>query len=312
MKKEPATQSDKTANAATSASEDYLLQPRDFRESNLVTHLRDMGFVDTQEILTALRAVAAEREEISIVAPNTFGGPFSTSGWSTQEHVEAAMMWIVSSREEAEEAKKMDEARISSEQADDAMVESRRQEMERELRSADLVDLIGSVEEDNAGVRSKYFPHSTLLKNRCVKTVLKAVARQNLGKEQVIRLLDLESKARKWYGTVLPYCYFQYALCPRFERYANEIPASGAQNLIQRLSNEGDQLEQAMFNLSEQEEGGVGNVPKLFLAAQKEASQDGKPTGDSCQDVQVLQLPRASKAGKFGASSSTMEVIDIT
>jgi len=329
VKKEPpsysttshATHSHTHASAATSSAttDEDSLRPRDFRESNMCQSLREMGFTDTQEILTALRAVAAQREEISIVSAATG----MDTGWSTQEQVEAAMMWIVSQREEAAEAQKLDEARISSEQADAAMEQSRRQEMERDLKNADLVDLIGSPEgDDSVEIKSKHFPFSVLLGNRSVRTVLRVIASgASPAKEEVIRLLSLEKKARKWYGTVLPFSYFEYVLCPRFEGWAKE--------LVKNLSHECDELQKSMFNLSEQEEGGVGSVPKVFLAAQRDATEKGRPI--SCvdsrtrndHDVEVLQLPVFSKSGKVGkslpstgsASGSNdpyIEVIDIT
>jgi len=48
-------------------------------------------------------------------------------------------MWIVQQREEVEEAKKLDEARISSEHADLATVQSRKQNMELELITSQFV-----------------------------------------------------------------------------------------------------------------------------------------------------------------------------
>jgi len=334
VKKEPlshtsssyTTHSNATASSAVPATDEYLLQPHGLRESNMVANLRDMGFTNTQEILTALRAVAAEREEISIVSapPNGMSG-LSSTGWSTEEQVETAMMWIVSQREEAAEAQKLDEARISSEQADAAMEQSRRQDMKQELKNADLVDLIGSVEEDDSvEIRSRHFPCSVLLRNRSVKTVLKAIASgESLGKEQVIRLLSLEKKARKWYGTVLPFSFFMYVLCPRFESCTQEVLRTARSIICQRLSHESDELEKAMFNLSEQEEGGVGSVPKVFLAAQRDASEKGKPTSSedtkvgNDDDVQVLQhssrVGRSLSAmGDAGSRKLSVEVIEIT
>jgi len=305
-----------SASAATSTTEESNLQPRDHRETSMVASLREMGFTSTQEILTALRAVSAAREEVAIVG---FGG----SQWSMQDQVESAMMWIVTQREETAEAEKLDQARISSEQADAAMDQSRRQDMEQELKHANLVTLLGSVEmDDSIEIRSRHFPCSVLLRNRSIRAVLKGIAAEaNLGKEQVIRLLHLEKKARKWYGTVLPFSYFEYVLCSRFESWAEEKWSSTA-NTYQRLSNESDELEKAMYNLSEQEEGGVGYVPKLFLAAQRDASQKGKPTSAAAdnkfkdEDVLMLENSPPLKSGDFGVSLSgncnkSVEVIEL-
>eukprot|EP00578_Thalassiosira_sp_NH16_P001539 CAMPEP_0181141350 /NCGR_PEP_ID=MMETSP1071-20121207/35776_1 /TAXON_ID=35127 /ORGANISM="Thalassiosira sp., Strain NH16" /LENGTH=255 /DNA_ID=CAMNT_0023228333 /DNA_START=53 /DNA_END=817 /DNA_ORIENTATION=+ len=242
----------------------------------MVGILREMGFMNTQEILTALRAVAERREEVSLASnPHGIGGG---NAWSSNEQVEAAMMWIVSQREEVAEAQKLDDARISSEQADAAMEQSRKQEMERELKNADLVDLLGSADGD-VQIRSKHFPCSVLLRNRSVIRVLNIISSsQTTGKEQTIRLLNLEKKARKWYGTVLPFSYFEYVLCPRFEGWIGEqVITPSATSIFQRICNESDYLERAMFNLSEQQEGGVGSVPKVFLAAQRNATEKGLP-----------------------------------
>ena len=161
-------------NTSSAASlTDIPLQPRDFRESNMLANLKGMGFTDTTEILTALRAVAAQREEVSIVSAATSHNNASMNGansWSSQEQTEAAMMWIVQQREEVEEAKKLDEARISSEQADLATVQSRKQNMELELKTSDLVSLLGSVDDD-IEIRSKHFPCSALLGHQSVKRV---------------------------------------------------------------------------------------------------------------------------------------------
>jgi len=307
-------------NASAAASTDETpLQPKSVRESSMVANLREMGFTDTHEILTALRAVASDREEIAVVsAPFCMG-----TTWSTQEQVEAAMMWIVTQREEVAEAQKLDDARISSELDDVAMEQSRKQSMERDLKNADLVDLLGSVKEDDSiEIRSTYFPSSVLLRDRLVNTVVRAIASgTSLGKEQVVRLLSLEKKGRKWYGTVLPFSYFKYVLCPRLGSWADELQKNKTPSttLCQKLSCESDELERAMYNLSEQEEGGVGSVPKVFLAAQRDASEKGKPTSaankKSYNDNEVRLLPpRVGRSQSSAASASgniSIEVVDL-
>mmetsp|Transcript_6230 Transcript_6230/g.11941 ORF Transcript_6230/g.11941 Transcript_6230/m.11941 type:complete len:539 (-) Transcript_6230:225-1841(-) len=313
-----ATHTNGNASAAAS-TEEAPLQPNSVRESNMVANLREMGFTDTHEILTALRAVASDREEIIIVS-----APFGMgTAWSAQEQVDAAMMWIVTQREEAAEAQKLDDARISSELDDAATEQSRKQGMERDLNNADLVDLLGSVNEDDSiEIRSSYFPSSVLLRNRLVNTVFRAIASgTRLGKEQVVRLLSLEKKGRKWYGTVLPFSYFKYVLCPRLGSWADELQKNKTPSttLCQKLSCESDDLERAMYNLSEQEEGGVGSVPKVFLAAQRDASEKGEPTSaadkKSCNDDEVLLLPpRVGRSQSCTASASgniSIEVVDL-
>ena len=295
---------------ASSAGTEESLVPRDLRESNMLAILRDMGFTCTREILTALRAVAANREEVCVV----YSANGVDRGWSVEEHVDAAMMWIVTQREEATEASKLDEARISSEQANLAIEQSRNQEMARVLENADLVDLIG-LSHDDIEIKSRYFPCSTLLRNLSVKKCFLKIISSWDGKKEVIRLLSLEKKARKWYGSVLPFSYFEYTLRPRIEGWAG----ASAALMCQKLRHESDELEKAMYNLCEQVEGGVGSVPKVFLTAQRAASCTGKPIGAEetrikrYEDVELLEQPLPSISGRSRTTSSQLvEVIDIT
>jgi hypothetical protein len=309
------TQCYASVEAAAASVEAENLVPRDFRESNMVAILRNMGFTCTQEILIALRAVAANRREVCWL----YAADGVNSGWSVEEHVDAAMMWIVTQREEASEASKLDEARVSSEQANLAMEQSRNQEMASVLDNADSVDLIG-VAQDDVEIKSKYFPCSTLLRNRSVKKCfLKIInSKSNInssGKKEVIRILNLEKKARKWYGTVLPFSYFEYTLCHLIESWANTNSAQ----MWQKLSHESDVLEKALYNLSEQQEGGVGSVPKLFLTAQRDASRMGKSIDpeesriEQYDDVELLHQPLPSISNRSRCiSCQPIEVIDIT
>ncbi len=280
------------AAALTATTKDDSSTPRDFRETAMLSNLRQMGFRNEREILNALRAVAAQRVE-------------NSAQWSVQEQVDSAMTWIVTQREEAAFARELDRARILSEQENSAQEHSRKQLMANEVEHASVVDLLGSTE-----TRSKYFPHSVLLRDRSVvNSVLSPVASgSSNGKKQVIRLLNLELKSRKWYGTVLPYSYFQYVLCPSFGSWAgNDI-----EDLSQKVEQVSDELEKAMFNLSEQVEGGFGSVPKLFYDAQTKATREEKPISaleDSeviiDDDVAVLEKPRG------GSKTQLSDVINI-
>ena len=313
VKKEPLSMSSISAAAASTTASDTPLQPRDMRESGMVSNLRGMGFNNSTEILTALRAVEAQREEASIIPA---GGMVGGSGWNAQEQVEAAMMWIVSQREEAEEARKLDEARISSEQADLVVQQSRKQSMELELKKSGMVDLLGSMDGDEVGMRSKHYPFSALLRHQSVKSGLNTIASSgSIGKDQVIRLLNLEKKSRQWFGTVLPFSFMEYKLKPRIEGWTGETKV-----ICQKLSNESDELEKAMYNLSEQVEGGLGSVPKLLFDAQREATERGKPTtspddskmGNDDEVKVVERLTRSSGVTNAATGKSCLEVIDIS
>ena len=281
-------------------------RPRDDRESALVETMRNMGFTNDREILSGLRAVEAQREEVSIVA--------AVGSLSSKEHVEAAMMWIISQREEAEEARKEDEARYSSERAEAEMVQRRKEEREAELMTSDLEDLLGSSEEDIV-ISSKYFPHSIILQSDITKQMFAMILSVNdsvkaaHARKEVVRYLNLEKKATDWYGHVLPYSFFNYSAKFRFESWA----CDGTDQITDQLVQECDCLEKALYNLSEQEEGGVANVPKVFFQAQIEAAQKGLPTGqkrDFDDEIEIIESSSSTGTKQIGKQQPA-EVIEI-
>lgn len=301
-------------NNNNSSSADDSATPRSFQEASMVESLHNMGFTDTREILNGLRAVATQHEEVSIAMSNNNNNNNGGNPWVEQSQVEAAMMWIVNQREEVAEAAKLDEARINSENEKVVMERSRREDADRQLKYADLSDLIGSLHDDGyeegVKVTSKFYPYSTVLRNVAVRRVLTMIASCNYGKDEVIRFLKLEEKTRKWYGTVLPFSYFEYVLCPRFTQWDGDATLNSAL-LCQKLMQESAELEKAMYALSEQEEGGVGRVPKLLLNAQREATEAGRAiclevemanSDDDCEFVPMPQ-PNAVAGNKSTAKS---------
>lgn len=264
-----------------------------------------------REMLSGIRATSSSNDAIFI--PNQ---------WNQQQHVEAAMMWIVNQREEEAEARKLDEARVSSEMADRAIEKSRREENERQMKIASLDTMFGTI--DGKCVTSKYFPQSVLLKNVEVRRVLHSIG-NGPGKDVGIKLLQLEAKARKWYGTVLPYSHFKHVLCPCFETWSNEFIVSSkilnsvsSSVLVQKVSNETKELERGMYNLSNQEQGSFGMAPKLFLEAQRNADAKGLPTSEESivGDGDVTFVPsvpaRCSSSHYSGnTKNSSVEVIEI-
>ncbi|EED96078.1 predicted protein [Thalassiosira pseudonana CCMP1335] len=302
--------SNSSFNNNNSSSEDDSATPRSFQEASMVESLHNMGFTDTREILNGLRAVATQHEEVSIAMSNDNNND-GGNPWVEQSQVEAAMMWIVNQREEVAEAAKLDEARINSENEKVVMERSRREDADRQLKYADLSDLIGSLDdEEGVKVTSKFYPYSTVLRNVAVRRVFTMIASCNYGKDEVIRFLKLEEKTRKWYGTVLPFSYFEYVLCPRFTQWDGDATLNSAL-LCQKLMQESAELEKAMYALSEQEEGGVGRVPKLLLNAQREATEAGRAiclevemanSDDDCEFVPMPQ-PNAVAGNKSTAKS---------
>ena len=311
VKKEPYHHTTSTNSNSLSHEEDGD-RPRDVRESSLVEIMRNMGFTDNREILSGIRAVAAQREEVSITA----------TGLSSQDHVEAAMMWIISQREEQDEARKEDEARFSSERVDAEMMQRRKEEREIEMMNADLQDLFGSVEEDIA-ISSKFFPHSVILQSGTVKQIFATIlsvndsAKATHARKEVLRYLKLEKKATDWYGRVLPYSFFQYSAKSRFESWTEKLlqPHNSSDQISLQLTKECDDLERALYNLSEQEEGGVANVPKVFLQAQRDAALKGLPTKetrDFDDEIEVLEHSSSSEAKSSQKRKEEVEVIEIS
>jgi hypothetical protein len=292
----------------TRPAKDDSNQPRDFKESAMVEQLRNMGFTDMREMLSGIRAITPD--DGSLFIPNQ---------WNQQQQVEAAMMWIVNQREEAAEAQKLDEARVSSEMANRAIEHSRREETERQMKYSDLNSLFGSLE--RGSITSRYFPNSVLLNNVEVRKVLHAIG-NGPGKDASIKLLQLEAKAKKWYGT-LPYAYFKYSVCPCFEAWSREfivssknLNAVSVTILIQKVEHESKDLEQGMYNLSEQDQGCFG-APKLFLNAQRDAeakglSVCGGASGSEDGDVMILQCTSSSRQSIESTTCNVVDVIEIS
>ena len=102
------------AAATSAASEDYYDDhPRNAREMSLLGQLRTMGFTDQREMLAGLRHVVEDGS--SGGGNGTCGGAGSGMIFDTGTVLEGAMMWIISQREEAEEASKREEANAEPE-----------------------------------------------------------------------------------------------------------------------------------------------------------------------------------------------------
>jgi hypothetical protein len=211
-------------------------------------------------------------------------------------HVEEAMMWIVAQREESDEARKMDLARIRSEQHDQSEEERRRKHVDKRLEEASLEDIVGvEGSSDDGGhskhSRSKFFHFSILLRSPMVRSIFLSMSCSE-AKKELIRLLKLEQKACQWYGSVLPWAYFTYVAAGRIESWAEDVadskPSSdpsdvSAQDVTALIRNEACTLERALFVLSEQHDNGLQNVPKIFIEAREDAMKKGLPDGPEGQ-----------------------------
>ena len=141
------------------------------------------------------------------------------------------------------------------------------------------------------------------------------ITENNENKKVLIRFLELEKKARKWYGTSVPWRYF-YDMSERCKHISSD------KVLVKNIEKESKALETAMYSLSEQQ----GGVPKLFSEARFAAEENGLPVSpqnegafDSVGDgdvVVVKEVPafQALSGAKTSASNGTngeVEVIEI-
>ena len=195
-----------------------------------------MGFVDRREILSVLRS--------------------SHRPWTLDD----AMIAIVTAREEAAEARKMDEARLASERTRKAEAAARRQankeRHEEQIRQSGLDEWL---------FNASMFPHSWLL-----RSVARPKLEEELGtiKDALIALLELEKKSHQWYKD-LPSAYFD--MLARQLLSATDVPSF--------LKRETQTLQQAMFELSQQQ----GGVPKILLQAHERMEE-------SDDEVVVLEV----------------------
>ncbi len=319
------------ASAASSPPEDYYDDhPRNAREMSLLGQLRTMGFTDQREMLAGLRHVMEDGSGDGS-GNGTCGGAGSGMIFDTGTVLEGAMMWIISQREEAEEARKMDLVRIMAEN-EQMEEERRRREAERRLEEAPIEDIVGVGEGGSGGGaepspqaatpskhkagRSKHFHFSALLHSPMVRGVFLSISCPEIKKE-LVRLLRLEQKAHQWYGSVLPWAYFNYVATGRIEQWANDesssssgIDADGSkgekseeaqEDLMSLIRNEANILERALFTLSEQHDNGLQNVPKIFIAARDNCAKKGLPDG-----------PEGHATGDKSAGSDDDDVVLVT
>jgi len=199
---------------------DESRQPKNVIEMNLMAQLQQMGFADRREILSTIRRLIETNPE----HPPT---------------PDAVMIDIVTQREEAEEARKMDEARLQSEQARKEDARKRRKELEEQfeqrLRAADLQVWSSEVE---------MFPDSWILSSPARTVLAPMVAQAESLKFKLLELLKLEKKARKWYGVALPYGYFGFELADRL------VERTTVNAMTTQIQEEVAKLESGMYNLS--------------------------------------------------------------
>mmetsp|Transcript_53470 Transcript_53470/g.64473 ORF Transcript_53470/g.64473 Transcript_53470/m.64473 type:complete len:327 (-) Transcript_53470:52-1032(-) len=217
-----------------------LSTPHNHVEYDILQQLRQMGFTNDEESLIGIR---------------------STGDISNRERrIDAAVMFIVAQREEAEDARKLDVARQMSEMEREQQLLAEGREKTIALKKSTISHILNC----------KCFPNSALLSQPTFKSLL-----QEQRKEFVIKILQLEQKAMKWYGIKYSQGYF-----------------SSVETKLKNLEELIEELENAMYSLKEQEKG----VPKIFREAQKPEFPNGADLGSDDEVVIVEDIKSNPKA----------------
>ena len=228
--------------------------PRNELEARLLHELLAMGFQDRVEILDSIRRLSAN-------SPPTHPPTADT-----------VMIDIITGREEAEEARKMDMARQQSEQTRKAEAKRLREALQQEKIAARR-----AASWDQWMQEADHYVNSWIL-GIIRGQVEHAVSKSATLKDSLLDLLELEKKARKWYGHRLPRTYFQKEVAPRL---------MDCSNLKKDILCCIDTLQKHMFELSEQD----GGVPILFLRALERHGDSGDEADD---EVVVVRVDRAT------------------
>jgi hypothetical protein len=228
-------------NSLAPSEQEAPLTPQ---ECYLMSQLVQMGFQDRAEMVRGIRQ-------------------------SNGSSAEAVMMWIVNQKEDAAEAQKIDEARRRSEalRAENALKQKQAEEerLEAATTREDLQTIFGAA--------------SWILKF-LTQELLEKVVLVSQHKACLVRLLKIESMARKWYKSKLPSYYFK-DLCRRINGRKDKTGDA----LVQWLMNECDTLESGLYKLEEQQ----GGVPKLFLRAQENhPDEDDEEEDEEDDEVEVI------------------------
>ena len=198
---------------------------------NGVLHLPNSPFKSTREILRTIRRLALRREQ--------------------EEHGQSPLMVehivteIQNHRALLAEARALDDARLMSEQQHEQDLARQRQDLNQSLESAFLDDW-----------KTQFFPRSCILNNSdCAKRLelLLNSCNGNNTQQQVIddkrlvlRLLNLEKKACRWYSA-LGRAYFTHKVCSSINSCGSE---DGTEDFKSLLLEEVGRVEKALFCLS--------------------------------------------------------------
>jgi hypothetical protein len=290
-----------------------LDHPQTPLEHQLLSELQQMGFPDRREILNAIRAQASSTPTTTTATTTTT----STTQPEPPPSSEQVMMWIVQQREEVEEAQRMDEARLLSEAQSKEQAERVATSVKERLASVktlpDLCELFADSwilqrEKDDQRVRNQ---ESTAAASSST-THLQFLFSSH--RDDLLKLLQLEQQARKWYGTQLPSYYFGEL------RKSLVLLPQKKERVGPWLLLECQRLETALFQLEEQQ----GGVPKVFLQAKESHGPDEEEHNAEIELVgrrttsTIITQPspeRRSNGGNGakprGGDATTTEVIEI-
>ena len=283
--------------------------PRSPQEAKLFLELTQMGFQDRDEVLNAIRHFTDNSNNDDTTGSGSSSDTVGV-GSVTSEQV---MMWIISQREEAEEAKKMDLARFQSEELRKEQAERRKQEKENRIGSASL-DVLAQTMFPKSWVLKRMAAAADIGGRNCgsmhalvVQVVQRALkdstddttkASVSL-KKTLIQLLELEKNALKWYNCLVPRAYFENWCKELMDRYSchpdaqnhdgtsDSPPPSTLMSWMKKeLEKEITKLETAMYSRPSEDE----NVPKIFTIAHEESQRQGSGNayGDSDDDDDVI------------------------
>lgn len=205
----------------------YDSTPQSPHEQFIVSTLRsEMNFEDSQEILFSYRKLVRKQQKASAVSKTLV---------TSKPTADEVMIEIISQREEAEEAKKMDQARVLSELSRKDDAKRRRDIIQQEFqKSIELCTDIAALMDPNDKrlFSSSWILHDPTLHSKCQHYIIKnapstknyhnshdaiATAEVSPLKMQFLELLQLEKNSGKWYGHILPKSYFQHYVIERLK-----------------------------------------------------------------------------------------------
>lgn len=233
-------------------------RPQTPMDHALIQRLNQMGFHDKHELYNSIDRLV-EKNNANILPS-----------------ADAVMFDIISVRQDLEEAKIMDQARLQSEQL--RKEEARRR---RQLTQQQFECILQTSDIQRWKADSSMFPRSWLLSDSNIVALFQQMSSNPTDKLNLLELLKLEKEAYKWYGSCLPKHYFLDRVIPQMMQ-STDLPSLVRETI--------STLQKAFYSLSHQTNG----VPKILLEAKDAAdasTQKENHENDSDDDV-VLVVPK--------------------